>query len=372
MSWHAQGAMCEGPRAVTSSDCLIQHSVTASPYAPELPHRPWRRSKTSSTIPTTDSDRQRHCAPPNECNYACHCTAAPERRYPPPKACARAAVERTERDPLSGLRWAWAMSARSGVSARSSRLSAPQSPHVESLDEREGDTLSRLVPQAPLGSTSARSQRLATGRSKDSHQTPTVNFNLSHFLADLGLAEYEDLLRETGFDDYRSILAIEEDDMDAIGMITGHKRKLLRAVTELNDQLQESGQLSMSTDSRFVKSPDRSVARGGTASTDTLALRRDSKASAGGSGGEGETPAAVKKMKRRRRVKDKAPPPPTIEEKAAAAPSEVIMESLFPGDGLNFPQDGEIARVHFVGKVRLCAPVTVAGFLAVRIGHALP
>jgi hypothetical protein len=70
----------------------------------------------------------------------------------------------------------------------------------------------------------------------------------------------------------------------------------------------------------------------------------------------------VKEKRRRRRRKEEgdkpivvAPPPRvlTFEEKATSAPLQgVVMETLFPGDGLNFPQDGEVARVHFTAKVR--------------------
>lgn len=250
------------------------------------------------------------------------------------------------------------MSVRSGGggSVRSSRASEPRSPYMPALDATEGDSLSKLLPEMPA---SGRSQAVSvrTGPSVSSVRSQpktTIIFNLTKFLGDLGLADYEDLLRETGFDDYRSMLAIEEVDMDAIGMITGHKRKLIRAVAELNDEAREAGSMS---DSRFPRSPDKQV-RGGPPG-DTLDLRRDSKASAGS-----ENKPKVKKMKRRRRVKDAAqPPPPSIEEKAASAPSEVIMETLFPGDGLNFPQDGEMARMHYVGKVgegnRWCSCVFV-------------
>ena len=86
-------------------------------------------------------------------------------------------------------------------------------------------------------------------------KTLALRFNFSEFLAGLGLSEYEDLLRETGFDDHESLLAIEEDDMDAIGMMTGHKRKLIRAVAELNERLQEEGLLA--GDSRFAKDARR-------------------------------------------------------------------------------------------------------------------
>ncbi len=216
------------------------------------------------------------------------------------------------------------------------------SAHVQSLDMLEGDTLSRLVPAS---SHSRGSQRSAPSR--DSPMPVRVapvpqNFVLSKFLRDIGLEDYEDLLRETGFDDYRSVLAIEEDDMDAIGMITGHKRKLLRAVADLNDAARETG----TSADRAPRSPEKASP-----------VRRDSKSSSAGPPDE-EGALTTKKMKRRRRVKP-PPPPPSLEEKAAAAPSEVIMEQLFPGDGLNFPQDGEIVRLHFIGKV--CT--VFAGFL---------
>ena len=41
-------------------------------------------------------------------------------------------------------------------------------------------------------------------------------------------------MEEDGFDDMEALLGIESVDMDAIGMRTGHKRKLLRAIRELD------------------------------------------------------------------------------------------------------------------------------------------
>ena len=163
------------------------------------------------------------------------------------------------------------VSGRSAQVSHRSVRSETRSPHVHSVDTLEGDSLSRLVPEKPpsvrgsLPPTVRTAPSVASLRSQP--KVPT-NFNLTKFLADLGLADYEDLLRETGFDDYRSILAIEEEDMDAIGMITGHKRKLLRAVADLNDGAREAG--SVMSDSRAPKSPDKFRAGG-----DVLDLRRE-------------------------------------------------------------------------------------------------
>jgi hypothetical protein len=190
---------------------------------------------------------------------------------------------------------------------------------------------------------------------------PSTSY-LPEFLRDLGLSDYEDLLRETGFDDHESLLAIEEDDMDAIGMITGHKRKLLRAVAELSERLQEEGLLA--GDSRFART-GASAGAGRPTRRASLEMRRDSAAPGstdgdGSDGGGGADDASAKKRKpkekrRRRRRADEMPPKPlTLEEKAAAGvvgASEVVLETVFPGDDLNFPQDGEIARVHYTCKV---------------------
>jgi hypothetical protein len=59
-------------------------------------------------------------------------------------------------------------------------------------------------------------------------------FKLSAALARLGLAQYEERLRENGFENWETVTAITEDDMAELDFKRGDRRKLHRAIREYN------------------------------------------------------------------------------------------------------------------------------------------
>ena len=70
----------------------------------------------------------------------------------------------------------------------------------------------------------------------------TINpLELSTALARLGLNQYEECLRENGFDDWGSVTAITEADMTELGFKLGARRKLQRAIHEYNSSIFPAG-----------------------------------------------------------------------------------------------------------------------------------
>ena len=62
---------------------------------------------------------------------------------------------------------------------------------------------------------------------------PTIDaFQLSTALARLGLDQYEERLRENGFEDWETVTAITETDMAEMNFKRGDRRKLQRAIRE--------------------------------------------------------------------------------------------------------------------------------------------
>ena len=55
---------------------------------------------------------------------------------------------------------------------------------------------------------------------------------LSTALARLGLSQYEECLRENGFEEWETVIAITETDMMELGFRLGDCRKLQRAILE--------------------------------------------------------------------------------------------------------------------------------------------
>lgn len=65
---------------------------------------------------------------------------------------------------------------------------------------------------------------------------PTIGASeLSRALAQLGLDEYEERLRENGFEDWENATAMTETDMKELGFKLGDRRKLQRAIREHNN-----------------------------------------------------------------------------------------------------------------------------------------
>lgn len=64
---------------------------------------------------------------------------------------------------------------------------------------------------------------------------PTTDaFGLSTALARFGLTQYEERLKENGFENWETVTAVTENDMTKMGFKLGHRRKLQRAIREYN------------------------------------------------------------------------------------------------------------------------------------------
>jgi hypothetical protein len=66
-------------------------------------------------------------------------------------------------------------------------------------------------------------------------------FQLDQFLEEHGLSRFEGGLREEGFEDAEALLSIEDEDLDTIGMKTGHRRLFYRALDALRSLFRSSG-----------------------------------------------------------------------------------------------------------------------------------
>ena len=152
------------------------------------------------------------------------------------------------------------------ASATASRASSPSAGEGKdhSTEGKDGghDHKEAYGENDSAGGGTSRSRRsgagalaLPTGRSLESHFTQSSVVSLEGFLARHGLLQYQyvllgcscvaethawpvprptrDALEEDGFEDMELLLGIEPVDMDALGMRTGHKRKLLRAIREV-------------------------------------------------------------------------------------------------------------------------------------------
>jgi len=72
---------------------------------------------------------------------------------------------------------------------------------------------------------------------RTSTESITGASELSTALAQLGLGQYEERLRENGFEDWENATAIKESDMEELGFKLGDRRKLQRAIREHNNTL---------------------------------------------------------------------------------------------------------------------------------------
>lgn len=68
-------------------------------------------------------------------------------------------------------------------------------------------------------------------------------FDLGAFLEDHGLGRFEGPLIDEGFEDAEALLEASEEDLGAVGMRTGHKRVMLRALDALRESLRRAGVL---------------------------------------------------------------------------------------------------------------------------------
>ncbi|KAF2446652.1 hypothetical protein P171DRAFT_472109 [Karstenula rhodostoma CBS 690.94] len=82
--------------------------------------------------------------------------------------------------------------------------------------------------------------------------TGTTEFSTA--LARLGLGQYEERLRENGFEDWESATAMIESDMEELGFKLGDRRKLQRAIREYNNTNNKTD-LAIRTTRRYRRHP---------------------------------------------------------------------------------------------------------------------
>eukprot|EP01084_Bolivina_argentea_P050133 92181_1 len=59
------------------------------------------------------------------------------------------------------------------------------------------------------------------------------DFDVTKWLNNINLGKYSDILLESGFDDLQSVLDLTMDDLKEIGIVLGHRKKIMKAVVEL-------------------------------------------------------------------------------------------------------------------------------------------
>lgn len=149
------------------------------------------------------------------------------------------------------------------------------------------------------------------------------------FLADNDLEDYEDALVDDGFDDMEAVLAILEEDIDAIGFTIADKRKLMnavekfRATADLEYELSEDDSDLERRDEDEIDAEMGSDAEG--AEDEIRRLRGEGSEYSVSEGGYPEGDAELE---------------------------GVTIETLFPGDGENFPQPGQIVRMHYKAFIK--------------------
>jgi FK506-binding protein 1 len=149
------------------------------------------------------------------------------------------------------------------------------------------------------------------------------------FLADNDLEDYEDALVDDGFDDMEALLAILEEDIDAVGFTIADKRKLMNAVEKFRATADLEYELSDDDSDLERRDEDEIDAEMGSdaegAEDEIRKLRGEGSEYSVSEGGYPEGDADLE---------------------------GVTIETLFPGDGENFPQPGQIVRMHYKAFVK--------------------
>lgn len=266
------------------------------------------------------------------------------------------------------------------ASATASRASSPSAGEGKdhSTEGKDGghDHKEAYGENDSAGGGTSRSRRsgagalaLPTGRSLESHFTQSSVVSLEGFLARHGLLQYQDALEEDGFEDMESLLGIEPVDMDALGMRTGHKRKLLRAIREIDMTPRGDGYGGAlvpagagagagasghgrpprsSKDHRNSLAAKLKLDLGGAQPTRTTAVRRASALSGAGSRRKSvysdDRGAASHRSGRMHNAGDAGS---NDGDTIDADDIEMNLETIFEGDGITFPQEGQVVRCHY-------------------------
>jgi hypothetical protein len=169
-----------------------------------------------------------------------------------------------------------------------------------------------------------------TGAVPEWRQKLRDRFNLRQFLEGLGLAEWEDFFIDEGFDTLESMMGIQEEDMDAMGLRTGHKRRVLVAVRDLLDQAAAAKRIA------GVLSPSHGQEMGMMEEAGGF----DDASDAGDS-----RPAGVRRL-----TLGGASDIGSEEDGEGAGDEEdIFVQELFAGDG-HYPEEGQVVRVHYIGR----------------------
>ncbi|KAA0146336.1 hypothetical protein FNF29_08109 [Cafeteria roenbergensis] len=68
-----------------------------------------------------------------------------------------------------------------------------------------------------------------------------LSFDMGAFLEEHGLERFQEALEEEGFEDAEALLEATSDDLEAVGLRTGHRRVMARAVDALRERMHAAG-----------------------------------------------------------------------------------------------------------------------------------
>lgn len=182
-----------------------------------------------------------------------------------------------------------------------------------------------------------------------------LELGVQEFLSKHGLSAYAEDLIENGFEDMDSLVAIEEADMEEIGMKRGHQRKLRKqlmaaqGLTYRSDSARGSrlgsartGDSERSGDPKLYLDLSKKGIGGGKASDRSSARSHSQGGSRRGSTTSGRSSRSGSQSgvvaRRKIALEDEEEPP------------DIPIETLFDGDNSGFPEEGQIVRVHYTGR----------------------
>ena len=153
---------------------------------------------------------------------------------------------------------------------------------------------------------------------------------LQDFLADNDLEDYEEALIEDGFDDMEALLAILEEDIDIIGFTLADKRILMNAI----DKFRATADLEYDV-----------------SGSDSDEEKRDDDDLDGASVGS-DAEDAEDQIRRRREEGDEYSVSDGGYPEGDYDLEGVEIKTVFEGDGENFPEPGQIVRMHYKAFIK--------------------
>ena len=146
---------------------------------------------------------------------------------------------------------------------------------------------------------------------------------LQDFLADNDLEDYEEALIEDGFDDMEALLAILEEDIDSIGFTIADKRILMNAIDKFRATADLEFDVSGSESDEEKRDSDEDESEGSDVEGAENRLRRQRE--------DGDEYS----------ISDGGYPDGEVDLDG------VEIKILFEGDNENFPEPGQIVRMHY-------------------------